>query len=119
MKAKFRKTGEIVEIISYSGNTDRNDVLDSVSYIDSNGVEHPREKLNFYWDFESIQETSIAPNTDWQQVINQAAIAAMQALISKESKGYVAGYTTLDLAERAVAYANSLVVVLKEKDVNT
>lgn len=116
MKAKFRKTGEIVDIISYSGNTDRNDVLDRVSYIDSKGVEHSREKLNIYWDFETIQETSIAPNTDWQKVKIQAAIGAMQALISKESGGYVAGYTTLDLAERAVGYANSLVVVLREKD---
>ena len=69
-------------------------------------------------DFDSIQETSIAPNTDWQQVKIQAAIGAMQALISKESGGYVAGYTTLDLAERAVVYANSLVVALREKDVN-
>ena len=118
MKAKFRKTGEIVDIISYSGNADRNDVLDRVSYIDSKGIEHSREKFNFYWDFESIQETSIVPNTDWQQVKIQAAIRAMQALISKESGGNVAGYTTLDLAERAVVYANSLVAVLKEKDVN-
>ena len=42
MKAKFRKTGETVDIISYSGNADRNNVLDSVSYIDSKGVEHSR-----------------------------------------------------------------------------
>lgn len=119
MKVRIKKTGEIVDIISYSGNTDRNDVLDSVSYIDSKGVEHPREKLNLYWDFESIQETSITPNTDWQRVKIQAAIGVMQALISKESGGCVAGYTTLDLAERAVVYANSLVVVLKEKDENT
>lgn len=55
MKAKFRKTGEIVDIISWSSNTTRNDVLDYVSYIDSNGIEHPNVKgLNFYWDFESI-----------------------------------------------------------------
>ena len=122
MKAIIRKTGEIVEIISYSGNSNRNDVLDCVSYIDSKGVEHPREKLNFYWDFEKIEDSSkrlyCQPEVNWQQVKIQAAIGAMQALISKESGGYVAGYTTLDLAERAVVYANSLVVVLREKDVN-
>ena len=60
----------------------------------------------------------LSKDIDWRQVKIQSAIAAMQALISKESGGYVAGYTTLDLAERAVVYANSLVVVLKEKDVN-
>ena len=60
----------------------------------------------------------LSKDIDWQQVKIQAAIGAMQALISKESGGYVAGYTTLDLAERAVVYANSLVVVLREKDVN-
>jgi hypothetical protein len=60
----------------------------------------------------------LSKDIDWQQVEIQSAIAAMQALISKESGGYVAGYTTLDLAERAVGYANSLVVVLREKDVN-
>lgn len=55
MKAKFRKTGEIVDIISWSSNTTRDNDLDYVSYIDSNGIEHPNVKgLNFYWDFESI-----------------------------------------------------------------
>lgn len=113
MKAKFRKTGEIVDIISYSGNTDRNDVLDSVSYIDSNGVEHSRDKLNLYWDFESIQETSIAPNTDWQQVINQAAIGAMQVMLTKQDVQLFVE----DIAEFSVKYARALVEELK-KDVN-
>ena len=122
MKARIRKTGEIVEIISYSGNTDRNDVLDRVSYIDSNGVEHSREKLNFYWDFESIQETSIAPNTDWQQVTNQAAIYAMQAMIANSSEIDYRGTSVYkidgeEIAKRAVEYAHSLVEELK-KDVN-
>ena len=122
MKAKFRKTGEIVDIISYSGNTDRNDVLDSVSYIDSKGVEHSREKLNLYWDFESIQETSIAPNTDWQQVTNQAAIYAMQAMIANSSEIDYRGISVYkidreEIAERAVKYARALVEELK-KDVN-
>ena len=122
MKAKFRKTGEIVDIISSSGTTDRNDVLDSVSYIDSNGVEHSREKLNFYWDFEIIQETSIASNTDWQQVTNQAAIYAMQAMIANSSEIDYRGISVYkidgeEIAERAVEYARALVNELK-KDVN-
>lgn len=123
MKAKFRKTGEIVDIISYSGNADRNDVLDSVSYIDSKGVEHSREKLNFYWDFESIQETSIAPNTDWQQVTNQAAIGAMQVMLASGVPASLRYQYTNNadnhkiIASEAVLYARALVEELK-KDVN-
>lgn len=54
MKYRNRKTGEIVEIISFSPDTDRTKD-DYVSYIDSNGVEHPRVKgLNIHWDFEIV-----------------------------------------------------------------
>ena len=111
MKARIRKTGEIVEIISYSGNTDRNDVLDRVSYIDSNGVEHPREKLNFYWDFETItdekEDTSLT--TDWNQVRVQASIGAMQVLLGKNN------YDTYeDIAAQAVGYADALIKKLKK-----
>lgn len=112
MKAIIRKTGEIVEIISYSGNSDRNDVLDRVSYIDSKGVEHPREKLNFYWDFESIQETSIAPNTDWRQVEIQAAISAMQAILTSR----INYDKPSEIAYQAANYANALVRELKERE---
>ncbi|MBR6806138.1 MAG: hypothetical protein IKM47_06460 [Bacteroidaceae bacterium] len=119
MKAKFRKTGELVDIISYNGNTDRNDVLDSVSYIDSKGVEHSREKLNIYWDFEIIQETSIAPNTDWNQIKIQAAIGAMQAMIANSSEIDYRGISVYkidceEIAERAVKYACALVEKLKK-----
>lgn len=121
MKAKFRKTGEIVDIISYSGNADRNDVLDRVSYIDSDGVEHPREKLNLYWDFESIQEASIAPNTDWQQVTNQAAIGAMQVMLASGVPASQQYQYTKEadnhkvIAHEAVLYARALVEELKKK----
>lgn len=56
MKGIIRKTGEEITIISYGGGIDRSDVLDYVSYIDSHGVEHPREKLNPYWDVEFLNE---------------------------------------------------------------
>lgn len=82
MKARIRKTGEIVEVITYSSSTHRLEHLDAVSYIDSKGVEHDREKLNFYWDFEQLPDVKEDnfPNTDWNQVRIQAAIAAMQGL---------------------------------------
>ena len=55
MKARNRKTGEIVDIISYSGDTTRFS-SDCVSYIDSAGNEIDGMGLNYYWDFEKIEE---------------------------------------------------------------
>lgn len=111
MKARIRKTGEIVEIISYSGNTDRNDVLDSVSYIDSKGVEHPREKLNLYWDFETItdEKEDAFSTTDWNQVRVQASIGAMQVILGKNNYD-----TYKDIAAHAVEYADALIKELKK-----
>ena len=58
MKARNRKTGEIVDVISYSSDTTR---LNGgfVSYIDSKGIEHEAERLNYYWDFEPLPEIPI------------------------------------------------------------
>ncbi len=112
MKARIRKTGEIVEIISYSGNTNRNDVLDSVSYIDSNGVEHPREKLNFYWDFETFTDgkEDTLSTTDWNQVRVQASIGAMQVILTKNNYDIYK-----EIASQAVGYADALVKELKKQ----
>ena len=69
MKARIRKTGEVVEIISYSSLTTRNEIMDYVDYIDSQGKEHPREPLNFYWDFEQIPNVKEDnfPKIDWEE----------------------------------------------------
>lgn len=111
MKARIRKTGEIVEIISYSGNTDRNDVIDRVSYIDSNGVEHPREPLNFYWDFETItdEKEDTFSTIGWNQVRVQASIGAMQVILGKNNYD-----TYKDIAVQAVGYADELIKELKK-----
>ncbi len=78
MKARIRKTGEIVDIVCYSGTTYRV-TGDTVSYIDSKGVEHDRENLNYYWDFETVDE-SREPN--WDVLRGQAAISATQGVLS-------------------------------------
>ena len=62
MKTRIRKTGEIVDVISFSCGTERKPT-DYVDYIDSNGVEHANNKLNYYWDLEEIE----SPNIDWEQ----------------------------------------------------
>lgn len=68
MKAKIRKTGEIVDVICYNGYTERLNT-DSVSYIDSNGREVARQNLNFYLDFEPMESTETNTNKgiDWEQ----------------------------------------------------
>ena len=58
MKAKNRKTGEIVDVISFSNTTTRFD-SSFVSYIDSKGIEHEAERLNYFWDFEPLPEIPI------------------------------------------------------------
>lgn len=111
MKAKIRKTGEIVEVISYSGSTNRNECIDKVSYIDSKGVEHDREALNYYWDFKQLPDDKEDnfPTTDWNQIRVQASIGAMQVILGKNNYD-----TYKEIAEQAVGYADALIKELKK-----
>jgi hypothetical protein len=75
-------------------------------------VEHDRETLNYYWDFEQrpdVEEDNF-PNTDWNQVRIDAAISAMQGIISKNDD-----YTYKEIAVHAVGYAEALVKELKKQ----
>ena len=112
MKARIRKTGEIVEVITYSGSTIRDECIDKVTYIDSKGVEHDRETLNYYWDFEKlpdVKEDNFS-NTDWNQVRVQASIGAMQVILGRNNYD-----TYKNIAADAVGYADALVKELKAK----
>ena len=113
MKRRFRKTGEVVDVISYNKytTTKRNSELDWVSYIDSKGVEHEHEKrLNIYWDFEDVKEAS---NTDvnWEQVRIKAAISALQSFCSNSET-----FDNKDdkLARWSVSCADALIAELKK-----
>ena len=107
MKAKIRKTGEIVDIICYNQYSTIRSHQDYVSYIDSKGIEHDRESLNYYWDFASIET---ATDEHWQDVRERAAIAAMQGLLSNLSNlGSAKEY-----AEAAINYADALIEELKK-----
>lgn len=115
MKARNRKTGEVVEIISYSGRVDRDDVLDYVNYIDSNGKEHTEDGrgLNFYWDFEPVeQEHSISENkVDWPSFRREAAKDILCAMI--EARRPVTFQPVL--IGDALMYTNALIEKLKQK----
>jgi len=114
MKARIRKTGEIVDVISYNTCSTIRSHQDYVSYIDSKGEEHDRESLNYYWDLEPIETVAeVIDNKHWQDIRERAAIAAMQAIISQK-------YDATDgfcqsLAVDAVEYADALVEQLKKK----
>lgn len=118
MKAKNRKTGEVVDIISYSqlSAAERCPGQDYVSYIDSQGVEHYKEDLNYYWDFELISIRD--ENIHWQDVRERAAIAAMQGLLANSV--LIGEYVTalrpkISIVETAIEHANMLVEELKKK----
>lgn len=76
MKAKIRKTGEIVDVIAYSCNLARKPT-DVVDYIDSKGIEHHNEKLNYYWDLAPANISDI----DWEQRRYEIAKDVLCALI--------------------------------------
>lgn len=86
MKAKNRRTGEIVDVISFSNSPTR---LDSnfVSYIDSMGIEHEAERGNYFWDFEPLPEIPIETKLNF-------ASEVLKELIRGEKE-----YTTSELID--------------------
>lgn len=112
MKKKLRKTGEIVDIISYYNcYCSERDTTDSVSYIDSKGIEHHNEKgLNLWWDFENVEEV-LSTSIDWEQVRIKAAISALQGFCSNAIT-----FNNEDdkLAKWSVSYADALIAELKK-----
>lgn len=119
MKARIRKTGEIVDVICYGGSPlSRSDVLDYVNYIDSQGVEHTElNHLNYYWDFEPIKTTNnehwqTDDIIDWDYYRIHAAIAAMQGVMNFFGP---MNYNKESIAKLAVEQADALIAKLKEK----
>ncbi len=105
MKAKIRKTGEVVDIICFNGNTRRRK-YDSVSYIDSKGVEHVEESLNYYWDFEKIP--NLGATIDWEQRRYEIAKELLKIIITQKNE------TSYSEERLAFMHANRLIKVLKE-----
>ena len=123
MKARNRKTGEIVTIVAYSGRVDRNDILDYVYYVDSNGKEHTEDGrgLNLYWDFETeieieIENPSINKTiVDWKSFRREAAKDILCVLIGRE--GLVVRQDKrpgeIEVTD-AICFADELIRLLKE-----
>ena len=124
MKKRIRKTGEIVDVISFNKytNTARNSELDWVSYIDSKGMEHEHEKrLNIYWDFEDVEEV-LSTDIDWEQRRYEIAKTMMHAIYLDDGNAERAdksglGFEYKDFqgsAKEAVRFADALIAELKK-----
>lgn len=114
MKKRIRKTGEIVDVIDWFNfyRTER-DKEDTVSYVDSKGVEHHNERgLNLWWDFEDVEEV-LSTDIDWKQVRIKAAISALQGFASNPDS---TSATNEELAKWSVSCADALIAELKKGD---
>lgn len=112
MKKKIRKTGEIVDVISYNKytTTKRNSELDWVSYIDSKGAEHEHEKrLNIYWDFEDVEEV-LSIDIDWEQRRYEISKSVLPCF----RDGSNVWLSAEETAKCAVYYADALISELKK-----
>lgn len=109
MKARIRKTGEIIDLVSCSGmtSTTRDENYDWVDYIDSNGNEIRHAKLNKYWDLEFVNETE--KDIDWETRRFELIKAALQGCCANHNPD--ASYN--DVAKDAIMVADAVIEKLK------
>lgn len=111
-KYKIRKTGEIVDVISYNGGSKRSEIIDNVSYIDSNGIEHPNVYgMNMFWDFEKIDDNLNENKIDWEKRRYEIAKAVLPEAIRI--------FENSDPVQMAVSYADDLIKLLKSEAIRT
>lgn len=111
MKKRFRKTGEIVNVIAWSNLLlEERSSLDTVSYIDSKGNECVRVKgLNLAWDFEDVEEV-LSSDIDWEQRRYEIA----KDVLPDFRDGSNIWLSAKEAAKCAVHYADALIDELKK-----
>ena len=97
MKARIKKTGELVNLASYA-------MINSWG----NPIEMKPEEV------ELIQEAT--EDEHWQDVRERAAIAAMQGMLSCGGEAFSYQGVTDEIAKAAVDYADSLIKELKKRN---
>ena len=111
MKARIKKTGEVLEVAEYAKVA--MDVCDSYGTPLEYGLD----------EIEIVEDVNRSPDIYWQQVTNQAAIGAMQVMLASGVPVSLRYQYTNEadnhkvIAHEAVLYARALVEELK-KDVN-
>lgn len=117
MKARVKATGEIIELDEI--NISVMDYARGIYKDKSNGTKYKSRELEFL-------QTKNEDTIDWNQVRIQAAIAAMQGILSDEDEvGYACSEATykenekytipVAVARFAAACADALIIELKEK----
>lgn len=123
--ATNRKTGEVVTIVDYNGESKKRGKNDWVSFIDSDGNEHPMVKgLNVYWDFKTVfEDTGLDERERERQTAHNLSLFAafaMQSLISNWQKK--CNITCFDaktieiMSEESIRYAKALCQGYNEVD---
>lgn len=107
MKKKIKRSGEIIDVITFSSGTKRSK-LDIVNYIDEKG-EEVSANLNYYLDLEDIDDCT--PDY-WERLRNKAAIKFYAARISALEN---ATTNSNKIMETAIREADELIEKLKEK----
>jgi hypothetical protein len=110
MKAKIRKTGEIVDVIAFKS-SEACPEKDWVRYVDSEGLDLIQE-LNALEDLEVIDKTENKA-VDWEQRRYEIAKEMMAAFLSNSSREVYEGAFKTQ-AEYAVVFADALIAKLKE-----
>ena len=110
MKAKIRKTGEIVDVIAFKS-SEACPEKDWVRYVDSEGLDLIQE-LNALEDLEVIDKTEDKA-VDWEQRRYEIAKEMMAAFLSNSSREVYEGAFKTQ-AEYAVVFADALIAELKE-----
>lgn len=123
MKARIRKTGEIVDVIAFKY-SEACPEKDWVRYVDSEGLDLIQE-LNALEDLEVIDKTEDKA-VDWEQRRYDLAKSAMNGILSNENEvGFACSEATRygknekhtipkDIAQYAVACADALIEELRK-----
>lgn len=118
MKAKIRKTGEIVDVIAFKS-SEACPEKSWVRYVDSEGLDRTR-KLNALRDLEVIDKTEDKA-VDWEQRRYELAKSAMNGILSNENEVGFSCYEviygkkeTKAIAQHAVACADALIEELRK-----
>ena len=81
---------------------------DFVNYVDSKGRERKNVPLNYYWDFEEVEEV-LNTDIDWEQIRIKAAISALQGFAATPDRA-----SAKELALWSVCAADALIAELKK-----
>ena len=115
LKYRLRKTDELVEIVAWeTAEKGARSENDWVSYIDSAGVEHVKERLTLEWDF--------VIDSPLESMMKQFEPMKLPELDPWEARRYelVKEYVLRDLAndkvnaDKAVAFADDVIAALKK-----